>query len=50
MMMDAHDEEITAQVGVNVLGAPDQVILLDATDCVADGSLDFFLGFQGKRP
>ena len=46
--LKADDEEITEQVGANVLRAPAHVILLKATDSLADGGFDFSLGFRGN--
>src|SRR5450755_2835226 len=40
------DEEIAEQVGVNILGATASVLLFKATDPLADGGLDFSLGFH----
>ena len=44
--LEPDDDEIAEQVGVNVLGASAPVFLLKATDPVADGGLDFSLGFH----
>ena len=41
--------KIPEQVGVDVLGAPAHVILLEATDSLADGSFDLSLGSHGNR-
>ena len=40
------DDEITEQVGVNILGASSPAFLLKAADHLADGGLDFSLGFH----
>jgi hypothetical protein len=45
--LTTHDEEIPQQVGVDVLGATPHVILLEAADPFADGSLDLSLGSHG---
>jgi hypothetical protein len=47
--MKANDEEIAKQVGVDVLGTPTHVILLEATDSLADGGFDLSLGSHGNR-
>ena len=44
--LKADHEEITEQVGVNVLGAPAHVILLKATHCFTNGGFDFSLCFH----
>ena len=47
--LEAHDEEIAEQVGVDVIGASAHVIVLEATDCFADGGLDLSVGFHEYR-
>ena len=43
------DEKIAEQVGVDVLGAPAHVILLEATDSFADGGFDLSVGFHHRN-
>ena len=38
--LKTHDDEIAEQIGVDVFGAPAHVILLEATNPLADGSFD----------
>jgi hypothetical protein len=47
--LETHDEEIPQQMGVDVLGPPAHVILLEAADSFADGGFDLSLGSHGKR-
>jgi hypothetical protein len=42
-----HDQMIE-HVGLNVLGSPAHVVLLEATDPLADGGFDFSLRFQSN--
>ena len=46
--LKADHEEIAEQVGVNVLGSPAHVVLLEATDSFANGGFDFSLGLHGN--
>jgi hypothetical protein len=45
---EANHEKIAEQVDVDVLGAPADVILLEATDSLADGSFDLTPGSHGN--
>ena len=42
--LKADHEEITEQVGVDVLGSPAHVLLLKATNSFTNGRFDFSLG------
>jgi len=44
--LETHYEEIAEQVGVNVLWPSAHVLLLKMTNALADGGLDFSLGFH----
>src|SRR5205814_1594757 len=44
--LKAHYEQIADQVGVNIFGPPAHVFLLEASHPVADGGLNFALGFH----
>ena len=46
--LETHDQEIAEQVGVNVLGAPTHVILLEATDSFTNGGFDLSLCSHGN--
>ena len=46
--LKADDEEIAEQVGVDVLGAPPHVILLDATNSFTNSGFEFSLSPHGK--
>jgi len=47
--LETHDEEITKQVGANILRTPAHVILLEAADPFANGGFDLSVGFHGNR-
>ena len=44
--LEADHEQIADQVGVDVLGSPAHVFLLEAADPFADGGFDFSLRFH----
>jgi hypothetical protein len=44
---EADREKLADQMGVNILGAPAHVLLLEATDELADRGSDFSLGLHG---
>src|SRR5436190_1573967 len=46
--LEADNEQIAKQVGVNVLGPTAHVFLLEAGHPFADGGLDFSLAFHGE--
>jgi hypothetical protein len=46
--LQADDEEIAEKVSVNVLGSAAHVILLEATDPLANGGFDLSVGFHGN--
>ena len=48
--LKADHEEIAEQVGVNVLGSPAHVVLLEATDCLHKWRLRFLPGFSCHPP
>ncbi len=45
--LEAHQQEIAKQVGVNVLGSAAHVLLLEASDRFTDGGLDLSLRLHG---
>ncbi len=49
VLLEADHEEITDQVGVNVLGSPAHVFLFESADPFADGGFDFSLRFYEAR-
>src|SRR5580693_10732832 len=44
--LQADNDEIAVQIGVNILGATASVLLFKASDPLTDGGLDFSLGFH----
>ena len=48
--LEADDEEITEQVGVNVLGTPAHIVLLKATNSFANSSFEFSQCSHSKPP
>ena len=48
--LEADHEQITDQMGLNVLGAPAHEFLFKATDPLGNGGFDFALGFHEASP
>jgi hypothetical protein len=48
--LEAHHEQITDQMGLDVLGAPAHEFLFKATDPLGNGGFDFALGSHGGLP
>jgi hypothetical protein len=48
--LKADHEEITQQMGANILGSPAHVVLFEATDSFTNSGFDFSQRFQGASP